>query len=191
MLKRAPAPAPVVPAQTERYVPSKESLIVMDEKKKTNGNIRPTTAKKFNISPRKSSPSPVKKGVKQVEAKYNKIETVPYKPYGVVSETAHVKAPVKRATVKENPKVIDYRGKAHPTNTLQMSARDATIEMYAKKGVTVKQLYEQGYQIDEMGNLKPIKTEKKLVTAGKAQGFYSPVHKKPSVKKQSILNNIA
>jgi len=36
MLKRAPAPAPVVAAQTERYVPSKDSMVVMDEKK-TNG----------------------------------------------------------------------------------------------------------------------------------------------------------
>jgi len=72
-----------------------------------------------------------------------------------------------------------------------MSARDATIEMYAKRGVTVEQLKKQGYEIDETGALKPCKAEKKVVVAGQASGFYSPVHKKSSFRKKSILSTIA
>ena len=72
-----------------------------------------------------------------------------------------------------------------------MSARDATIEMYAKKGISVEQLRKQGYEVDESGALKPLKAEKKILVAGSAQGFYSPVHKKSSLRKKNILSTIA
>ena len=40
-----------------------------------------------------------------------------------------------------------------------MSARDATVELYAKKGISVEQLRKKGYEIDETGALKPIRAD--------------------------------
>ena len=157
------------------------------------------TNSRLEVKPKKmsSSPSPAKRALQKsiaVESRYDKPVVKPYKPFGTVTDD--LKAERKsftRKSIKEQKttKVVDYRGAHHPTNTFQMSARDATIEMYAKRGVTVEQLKKQGYEIDETGALKPCKAEKKVVVAGQASGFYSPVHKKSSLRKKSILSTIA